>query len=75
VFVFAPDRLIHARTRARLSREQLAVAAHCSHNSIVAYENDLREPGGRILLAIAAALDIDPRDLYEEIDDLVEAVR
>jgi transcriptional regulator with XRE-family HTH domain len=75
VFAFNPAALIDARTGFPLSREQLAVAAHCSHNSIVAYENALREPSGRILLAIAAALDIDPRELYEEIEPAEAVVR
>ena len=53
MFAFAPDRLVHFRILAGLSREQLAVAAKVSGPSIVAYELGIRTPRVGVLVGLA----------------------
>ncbi len=64
-FVFAPDRLRAARKARGMSREQLAIAAGSQYGAIAMFENGGRNPRRDTLLKLAAALDMDVRDLVE----------
>ena len=74
MYAFDAGRLVHFRTLAGLSREQVAVAAKVSGPSIVAYENGIRTPRIGVLIALAEAVNVHPAELFVETDDL-EAVR
>jgi len=54
-----------ARDRAKLSREQLAVATGRSAETVELWERGKVQPPGRIVGLIAAALGIEVDDLYD----------
>lgn len=60
------DKLQAARAAKGLSPTQLAAAAGCTEAAVRMWERGDREPGGRFLVRLAAALDRDPAWFYEE---------
>lgn len=59
------ERLHDARVRARLSREQLAVATGRCRQTVDLWERGRVQPPPRIVGLIAAALEVDVDELYE----------
>ena len=62
---FSPQRLRDARDRARLSREQLAIATGRSAESVDLWERGKVTPPRRIVGLIAAALSVEVDELYD----------
>jgi transcriptional regulator with XRE-family HTH domain len=65
VYLFSARQLLYLRTRAGLSREQLALAVRLSASAITLYENGYRTPAQPVLLRLAAALGVSPSELAE----------
>ena len=65
------------RHRARQSRDQLASAAGSSAGAISNYENDVSVPPAptlrRITLALAAMLEVESRELWEQLGRIMDA--
>ena len=62
---FSPERLRDARDRARLTREQLALATGRSTQTVDLWERGKVQPPERIVGLIAAALDVDVDELHD----------
>lgn len=59
------SRLLRLRKDLDLTQEDLALKAYCTSTAIRNYEKGIREPTGRILLAMADALGVSPRYLLD----------
>lgn len=61
------ERLRQLRKALGLSQAQLAAAVHITQQHYSLIERGLRNPSLDIALAIAQALDADPRDLFSDV--------
>jgi transcriptional regulator with XRE-family HTH domain len=75
VFIFSGTKLREIRERNGFSREQLALAYGGTAASVTVYENGHRRPRRAVLLRLAAALGVSPRDLVDEDPAFTEAAR
>jgi transcriptional regulator with XRE-family HTH domain len=61
---FSGARLRTAREAAGLSAERLAIAVYPSPHTIEAYENGRAVPPPSLLVRLAAAVNVEPTDLF-----------
>jgi transcriptional regulator with XRE-family HTH domain len=72
-YVFSGPKLRDRRESLDMSREALAIAVDRSASGIALYETGYRTPSRAVLLQLAAALGVSPRELVDEDPVFAEA--